>query len=143
MKTVVVNTKSIERKWYVIDASNMVLGRLSSTIANLLIGKTKPAYSPNQDHGDHVIVINASKVILTGRKAETKSYFRHSGFPGGEKIRPFKKQMELDPTAVIKLAVKGMVPKTTLGRQILSKLHVYAGDNHPHAAQKPEPFAIK
>ncbi|MFP4417821.1 MAG: 50S ribosomal protein L13 [Fibrobacterota bacterium] len=143
MKTVVVNTKSIERKWFVIDASDMVLGRLSSTIANLLMGKAKPAYSPNQDHGDYVIVTNADKVVLTGRKADTKTYFRHSGFPGGEKIRPYKKQMELDPTQVIKLAVKGMIPKTTLGRQILKKLHVYAGDNHPHAAQKPEPFAIK
>lgn len=138
MKTAVVNPKTIQRKWYIVDASDMILGRLASEVASTLIGKKKPAYSPNQDHGDYVIITNASKIRLTGRKAETKSYFRHSTYPGGEKFRSFQKQMELDPTKVVMGAIKGMVPKNTLGRQIMRKLHVYAGADHPHTAQQPE-----
>ncbi|MBD3321162.1 MAG: 50S ribosomal protein L13 [Chitinivibrionales bacterium] len=142
MKTVVMNHKEIARKWYLVDAKNKVLGRLASDIAGKLIGKNRPAYSPNQDHGDHIIVINADKVAVTGRKAEIKNYFRHSQYPGGEKIRSYKKQMELDSTRIIIHAVKGMVPKNTRGRAILKKLHVYSGESHPHEAQKPEPLSL-
>ncbi|ERP30914.1 50S ribosomal protein L13 [Chitinivibrio alkaliphilus] len=142
MKTKVFNHKTIERKWYVVDATDMVLGRMASKVAQLLIGKSKPAYSPNQDHGDHVIVINADKITLTGRKADSKYYFRHSTYPGGEKIRTFREQMELDSTKVIRDAVHGMVPKTALGRSIEKKLHVYAGSEHNQAAQKPEPITL-
>ena len=142
MKTVVVNTKSIERKWYVVDATDVVLGRLATKVANLLMGKGKPAYSPNQDHGDYIVVINAEKVVLTGNKENQKTYFRHSGFPGGEKIRSYKEQQEIDPTVIIKKAVHGMCPKTKLGRAIEKKLFVYAGDNHPHGAQKPETISL-
>lgn len=141
MKTIVVPTKGISRQWYVIDAANRVVGRLASVIAQTLMGKGKVAYSPNQDHGDYVIVINSDKVKFTGKKAEMKSYFRHSGYPGGKRQRPFKKQMALDSTQVIIHAVRGMVPKTKLGRDIMNKLHVYKDAVHPHAAQKPKPFA--
>ncbi|MGM0443579.1 MAG: 50S ribosomal protein L13 [Fibrobacterota bacterium] len=138
MKTEVFNHKAIERKWYLIDASDMVLGRLASKVAQLLIGKGKPAYSPNQDHGDHVVIVNADKIALTGKKDQMKTYFRHSTYPGGGKERSFREQMEKDSTKVVRDAVHGMVPKTTLGRAIEKKLHVYAGAEHPHAAQKPE-----
>lgn len=142
MKTVVVNTTDIERKWYVVDAQDVVLGRLASKVANLLMGKGKPAYSPNQDHGDNVIIINAEKVALTGKKEDMKTYFRHSGFPGGEKIRSYKEQQEVDATVIIKKAVHGMCPKTKLGRAIEKKLHVYTGAEHPHSAQKPETISL-
>jgi len=142
MKTVVINEKQIARKWYVVDATDMVIGRLASKVAGVLMGKGKPAYSPNQDHGDHIIIVNADKVRLTGTKAETKSYFRHSGYPGGEKTRSFKEQMAADSRKVVSHAVWGMIPKTTLGRQIFSKLHLYSGDTHPHTAQKPEALQL-
>jgi len=142
MKTAVINTNDIERKWYIVDATDVPLGRLASNVANLLIGKHKPAYSPNQDHGDNVVVVNCEKVQLTGNKAETKEYFRHSQYAGGGKFRSFKEQMELDPTQIIIHAVKGMVPKTKLGRAINKKLHVYAGESHPHAAQKPAEYEM-
>lgn len=142
MKTAVINTDSIARKWYIADATDLVLGRLASSTANILIGKSKPAYSPNQDHGDHVVIINADKIRLTGNKAETKEYFRHSGYAGGDKTRSFEEQMELDSSKVVIDAIKGMVPKTVLGRQILTKLHVYSGNDHPHAAQKPETITL-
>jgi large subunit ribosomal protein L13 len=137
MKTKVVNAKSIQRSWYVIDASDQVLGRLSSRIAQLIIGKGKTGYSPNQDHGDNVIVINAAKVRVTGNKASDKTYFRHSTYPGGLKQRTFNEQMKLDPVKIIKHAVWGMVPKKALGRKIYTKLHVYSDGNHKHSAQKP------
>ncbi len=142
MKTVVVNTTSIERKWYVVDAQDLVLGRISSKIASILMGKGKPAYSPNQDHGDFVVVVNADKIVLTGKKEDMKTYFRHSGYAGGEKIRSFKEQQALDASVVIKKAVHGMCPKTKLGRAIEKKLFVYAGAEHPHAAQKPETLSL-
>ncbi len=142
MKTLVINEKQIARKWYVVDATDMVIGRLASRVAGLLMGKGKPAYSPNQDHGDNIIIVNADKVQLTGTKADTKTYFRHSGYPGGEKIRSFKEQMDADSRKVVTHAVWGMLPKTTLGRQIFSKLHVYSGDTHPHTAQKPETLQL-
>lgn len=142
MKTTVINSTSIERKWYVVDAADVVLGRLSTKVANLLMGKGKPAYSPNQDHGDYVIIVNADKVALTGKKEDMKTYFRHSGYPGGEKIRSYKEQQELDATVIIKKAVHGMCPKTKLGRAIEKKLFVYEGTDHPHAAQKPETLSL-
>jgi len=142
MKTVVVNTDSIQRQWYVIDGGSLPLGRLASKVAQLLIGKGKVAYSPNQDHGDNIIVINSDKVKLTGKKPETKFYFRHSTYPGGAKFRSYKEQMALDSTQVIVHAVKGMVDKNARGRAILRKLHVYAGNTHPHSAQLPQPLSI-
>lgn len=142
MKTVVVNEKSIEREWLVVDASDQTLGRLASKTAQILIGKRKVAYSPNQDHGDYVIVINADKVKLTGVKPEIKEYFRHSHYPGGDKYRTFKEQMRLDSRKVIEHAVHGMVPKNALGRAIMRKLHVYAGSTHPHTAQQPKSVSI-
>jgi large subunit ribosomal protein L13 len=136
MKTVVVNEKGITRKWVVVDASTLTLGRLASKVANILIGKGKVAYSPNQDHGDYVIVINADKTKLSGTKPAVKEYFRHSTFPGGAKFRSFKEQMNLDSTKVIRHAVHGMVAKNALGRRIMKKLHVYKNADHPHAAQQ-------
>jgi large subunit ribosomal protein L13 len=142
MKTVVVNTSTISREWFVVDATNKVVGRLASTIAHMLIGKNKVAFSPNQDHGDNIIVINADKAKMTGKKTELKTYFRHSMYPGGKRERPYKKQMQLDSTKVIIHAVHGMVPKTKLGRAIMKKLHVYKNATHPHAAQQPKELSI-
>lgn len=143
MKTVVVNAKEIRRSWHVVDATGVPLGRLASTVAGILIGKDKPAYSPNQDHGDYVVIVNAARVALTGRKLDTKTYFRHSGHPGGVRIRTLKEMMESDPAWVVKEAVRGMVPRnTSRGRAILKKLHVYADGNHPHAAQKPQELTV-
>lgn len=142
MKTVVVNEDSIKREWLIVDAADQTLGRLASKIAQLLIGKGKTAYSPNQDHGDYIIVLNADKVKLTGTKAETKEYFRHSHYPGGDKYRSFKEQMALDSTRVIEHAVHGMVSKNARGRAIMRKLHVYSGATHPHTAQQPKAISI-
>ncbi|MFP4163141.1 MAG: 50S ribosomal protein L13 [Chitinispirillaceae bacterium] len=142
MKTVVVDTKSIKRDWYVVDAAEQTLGRLASKAAGVLMGKGKPAYSPNQDHGDHLIIVNADKVKLTGKKPETKTYFRHSRYPGGGKFRSFREQMERDSSQVITHAVHGMVSKNALGRAIMRKLHVYSGESHPHEAQKPKELKL-
>jgi large subunit ribosomal protein L13 len=142
MKTVVVPTKSIIREWYIVDAADKIVGRLASKIAGILIGKGKPAYSPNQDHGDYVVIINADKVKLTGKKAELKTYFRHTMYPGGQKHRPFKEQMAKDSTKVITHAIHGMVPKTKLGRAIMKKLHVYKGTEYPHVAQQPKALPV-
>ena len=142
MKTIVVDSRTISRAWYVVDATDQMIGRLASKVANILIGKGKVAYSPNQDHGDYVIVINAEKAKLSGTKMETKRYFRHSKYPGGEKFRSFKEQMALDPTKVIVHAVHGMVPKNALGRSIMTKLHVYKDAGNPHVAQKPTPITL-
>ncbi len=142
MKTIVVNTDEIAHDWYVVDAANKVVGRLASTLAQILIGKGKVAYSPNQDHGDHIIVINADKVKFTGRKPELKTYFRHSTYPGGKRQRPLKQQMAVDATQVIIHAVRGMVPKNKLGRSIMKKLHVYKTASHPHVSQKPKELSI-
>jgi large subunit ribosomal protein L13 len=142
MKTVVVNSKSIKHDWVIVDATNQMVGRLASKVATILIGKRKVAYSPNQDHGDFVIVINADKIKLSGKKPHTKRYFRHSQHPGGGKFRSFKEQMALDPTQVIRHAVHGMVSKNALGRSIMKKLHVYRNAEHPHAAQRPAPVSL-
>ena len=138
MATYVATKDSIERKWLVIDAEGMVLGRLATEVAKLLRGKHKPTYTPFLDTGDNVIVINASKVVLTGKKLDDKLYRHHSGFPGGMKEVDYRTLMAKNPEKAVELAVKGMLPKNTLGRQMFRKLHVYAGPEHEQAAQKPE-----
>ncbi len=140
MKTYSVKAGEIERDWYVVDAADQVLGRLATRIATVLRGKHKPIYSTHLDTGDYVVVVNAERVRLTGNKADQKEYFRHSGYMGGERFIPFRRLLDRHPDRVIKLAVKGMLPKNTLGRQMLGKLRVYAGPEHPHAPQHPRPF---
>ena len=137
-KTYVMKQSEIEKKWYLVDAEGKVLGRLATEISNMLRGKHKPAYSPNLDMGDNIIVINAEKVVLTGSKSQDKEYFSHSNYPGGEKFTNIKKYMKEKPEFVIMHAVKGMMPKTKLGKQLLGNLKIYEGSEHPHAAQKPE-----
>ena len=127
-----------EIKWYVVDADGQVLGRLASRIAQILRGKHDPGYTPHADLGYRVAVINAEKVVVTGKKREQKVYFRHSGYPGGDKYRTFNEQMEVSPEAIITAAVKGMVPKNRLGAKLMKGLKVYTGPNHPHQAQTPE-----
>ena len=136
-KTYSAKPLEVERKWYVIDATDMPLGRLAVAATNLLRGKTKPEFTPNVDTGDFVIVINAEKVIVTGKKETDKIYRHHTGFPGGLKEISFKALMEKDPRLAIEKAVKGMLPHNTLGAEQFTKLKVYAGSEHPHAAQKP------
>jgi large subunit ribosomal protein L13 len=131
------------RKWYVVDAKGKSLGRLASRIALVLSGKHKPTYTPNSDQGDHVIVLNAEQVRLTGKKVETKIKFRHSGYPGGAVYAPVKQLLQTRPERLVSLAVRGMLPKTHLGRKMLLKLNVYRGTEHPHAAQKPEPLPAR
>ena len=138
MKTYFYKGEYTDRKWYLVDAQGMVLGRLASKIALILRGKHKPIYAPYMDVGDFIIVINADKVRLTGRKAEKKIYYHHSGYPGGLKSISFKKLMKEKPERVLRLAVKGMLPKNSLGRKMFKKLKVYIGDKHPHLAQQPE-----
>lgn len=142
MKTYSVKAGEIERNWYVVDARGKVLGRLASEIARILRGKHKPIYSPHLDTGDFVVVINAGDIEVTGRKAEQKTYFRHSGYMGGEKHIPFQRMQDKHPERVIELAVKGMLPKNALGRQMRRKLRVYAGSEHPHQGQSPEPLTF-
>lgn len=131
-----------EKKWYVIDATDQVLGRLSAQIAAILRGKNKPTFAPHMDMGDYVIVINADKVVLTGNKLDQKVAYSHSGRPGGLKAVPYRTLMQKQPERVIEKAVKGMLPSNTLGREQYKKLHVYAGGEHPHGAQQPVPYEI-
>jgi len=140
MKTYVSSGKDLEkqRKWYVVDAAGMTVGRLASRVAPLLIGKHKPTYTPFLDLGDHVIVVNAAKVRLTGRKWEQKVYRHHSGYPGGLKEASAKKVLGEHPERIVEWAIKGMLPKTKLGKKMARKLKVYAGPDHPHEAQQPE-----
>lgn len=138
MKSFMANPANIERKWYVVDAEGKTLGRLAAEVAKVLRGKNKPTFTPHVDTGDHVIVVNADKVVFTGKKLEQKTYFRHSGYPGGTTFTTAGKMLATKPERVIEMAVKGMLPKNTLGHQMYRKLNVYAGPNHPHAAQKPE-----
>ena len=138
MKSYMASPATIERKWYVVDATDKTLGRLSSQIASVLRGKNKPTYTPSMDTGDYVIVVNADKIKVTGKKMDQKMYYRHSDYVGGMKEATLKEMMAKKPEGVIKLAVKGMLPKGPLGRQMIKKLHVYAGPEHAHAAQKPE-----
>lgn len=142
MKTYSVKAGEIERRWFVVDAEGKILGRIASEVARILRGKHKPTYTPHLDTGDFVVVLNADKVRLSGRKADQKTYFRHSGYMGGEKFIPFRTMLEKHPERVIELAVKGMLPKGALGRQMRKKLKVYAGTEHPHEAQQPEPLTF-
>ncbi len=129
-----------QREWFIVDANNQVLGRLSSNIARILRGKHKPTFAPHQDVGDFVVVINAEKVKLTGKKVEQKTYHRHSGYPGGMKEISFQRMIQKHPERVIENAVRLMLPKNVLGRKMIKKLKVYAGGNHPHQAQNPKPI---
>jgi large subunit ribosomal protein L13 len=140
MKTHTPKAEEIQRQWWVVDAANQPLGRLSSQVARILRGKHKPMYTPHLDTGDYVVVLNASQVKLTGKKADQKTYFRHSGYMGGEKLIPFKRMIQTHPERVVELAVKGMMPKNALGREMWKKLKVYAGDEHPHQGQAPQPL---
>jgi large subunit ribosomal protein L13 len=133
----------IKHDWHVIDAQGQVLGRIATQIAMLLRGKHKPTYTPHLAMGDFVIVLNADKVELTGKKANKKVYYRHTGYPGGLKTTPWKMMLAKHPDRIIRIAVKGMLPKTRLGRQLIRRLHVYAGDKHPHEAQQPKRYEIK
>ena len=137
MRTFSAKPHEVERSWFVVDAENQTLGRLASRIATVLRGKHKPIYTPHVDCGDYVVVINADKVRVTGRKMEQKMYYRHSGYPGGLRSVTLKKQLETFPERVLESAVRGMLPKNRLGRQMYKKLKVYAGPNHPHEAQQP------
>lgn len=137
-KTYVTKPLEIERKWYIVDAEGQTLGRLSSRIATILRGKHKPIYDPAVDCGDFVVVINADKIHVTGRKTDQKKYYRHSQYPGGLTTLTLREQLEKHPTRPVELAIKGMLPKTRLGRKMIKKLKVYAGSEHPHEAQSPE-----
>ena len=141
-KTLVPKLDDTEKKWYVVDAENQRLGRLATEIANVLRGKNKPTYTPHLDTGDYVIVVNAEKVVVTGKKSEQKLYRRHSGRPGGMKEETFAHLQGRIPERIIEKAVKGMLPKTSLGRSLFTNLKVYSGASHPHAAQKPEALNI-
>ena len=138
VKTFMANAETVERKWYVVDADGMPLGRLASQVAAILRGKNKPTFTPHFDTGDHVIVINAAKVVLTGKKLDQKNYYHHSGYPGGLKSTSYRKLLAEKPEFAVKHAVVGMLPKGPLGRQMARKLRVYAGAEHEHEAQKPE-----
>ncbi len=138
MKTFMASPSTIKRKWYVVDASAYTLGRLASEVASVLRGKNKPTFTPNMDTGDYVIVVNAEKVQVTGKKLDQKIYYRHSEYVGGMKETTLREMMEKKPQRVIELAVKGMLPKGPLGRAMFGKLHVYAGPDHKQQAQKPE-----
>lgn len=142
MRTYTPKPGEVTRAWHVIDASDVVLGRLASQTAVLLRGKHKPTFAPHVDTGDFVIIVNAEKVVLTGNKAQQKRAYRHSGYPGGLSSISYADLLAKDPRKVIEKAVRGMLPKNTLGRQQLSKLKVYSGAEHPHAAQQPVPFQI-
>ena len=142
MKTFMANAQNVERKWYVVDADGMVLGRLASQVANILRGKNKPTYTPHVDTGDHVIIINASKIVMTGKKLDQKIYYHHSGYAGGLKETKYRKLIEEKPEFAVRHAIVGMLPKGPLGRQMAKKLHVFAGAEHIHAAQKPVKFDL-
>ncbi len=142
MRTWVPGEGDIERKWFVVDATDLVLGRLATRVASVLKGKHRAEYTPHADCGDHVIVINADKVRVTGRKESDKIYYRHSGYAGGLKETTLAEQRERHPDRIITLAVKGMMPKTPLGRSMMKKLRVYAGGEHPHGAQQPTALEI-
>lgn len=143
MSTYVAKPSEIERKWFVVDAEGMVLGRLATEIATILRGKHKPEYTPFIDTGDFVIVVNADKVVLTGNKENQKVYRHHTGYPGGLKEVSYKRMLDKHPERILEAAVRGMLPKNSLGRQMYRKLKVYAGPNHQHQAQKPEVLELK
>jgi len=142
MSTLFPSKTNLQRSWYVLDAQDVVLGRLATKVAMMLMGKHKPTYTPFIDAGDHVVVINADKVRLTGNKEEDKNYYRHSGYPGGLKTTTAKKMRQTRPERMIKLAIQGMLPKSKMGKQMYRKLNVYAGPKHPHQAQQPAEIAV-
>jgi large subunit ribosomal protein L13 len=142
IKTYTPKLEEIQREWFVVDAKDQTLGRLASQIAHLLRGKHKPMFSPHMDVGDYVIVINCDKVRVTGRKLDQKRYYWHSGYPGGIKSRTLREQMDRYPERVIEAAVRGMLPKNSLGRKMIKKLKIYQGDSHHHEAQKPKVFEL-
>ena len=142
MKTFMASPSTIERKWYVVDATGYTLGRLASEVAKVLRGKNKPTYTPSMDTGDYVIVVNAEKITVTGKKLDDKVYYNHSGWVGGLKETTLREMLAKHPERVIEHAVKGMLPKGPLGREMYTKLHVYVGPDHKHAAQKPEAFTF-
>jgi large subunit ribosomal protein L13 len=142
MKTIYPDSKTIERKWYVVDAEGKTLGKVATNVAHVLRGKHRPYFSPDREVGDYVIVVNADKVDLTGRKKDQKMYYRHSGYLGGLKAFNFREMVRKNPIYPVEHAVKGMLPKNRLGRKILKNMKVYAGPDHPHAAQKPEKLEI-
>lgn len=142
MKTLLADSNKIERKWYVVDASQLPVGRLATELADILRGKSKPTFNPSQDMGDYVVVINSENVQLTGKKWEQKMYHRHSGYIGGIKSKTAKKLHEDEPTAIIYKAVAGMIPRTRMKKDILKKLFIYTGMEHPHAGQKPEELKL-
>lgn len=143
MKTIWTKEADVERSWYLVDAEGKTLGRLASQVAAILRGKHKPVYNPSQDMGDFVIVVNADKIHVTGRRMDQKKYYTHSGYVGGLKERTLRQMMEKTPERVIQLAVRGMLPKNVLGRKMIKKLKVYAGPDHPHGAQRPEPLELE
>jgi large subunit ribosomal protein L13 len=143
MKTYVANPQDRQRDWVVVDATGQTLGRLATQIADVLRGKRKPEYTPHVDTGDFVIVVNADKIVVTGNKLNDKLYHRHSGYPGGLKTRTLQQQLERRPEEVIRKAVKGMLPRNRLARRQITKLKVYAGPDHPHVAQQPQPMEIR
>ena len=138
MNSFMANPAKVERKWYVVDATGYTLGRLASEVAKVLRGKNKPAFTPHIDTGDYVVIVNAEKIKVTGKKLDQKIYYHHSEYVGGMKETTLREMLAKKPEKVVELAVKGMLPKGPLGRQMFTKLHVYAGPEHPHAAQKPE-----
>ena len=143
MSTFMAKASNVERQWYVIDAVNLVLGRLASQVAAMLRGKHKPTFTPHVDTGDYIIVVNAEKLVLTGKKLDQKMYRHHTGYPGGLKETTYRRLMATKPEFALKEAVRGMLPKGPLGYAMLKKLHVYAGPNHEHQAQKPVVFEVK
>ena len=143
MKTYTAKPGEIERRWYVVDAEGQNLGRLATRIADQLRGKNKPQFTPHVDTGDFVVVVNAEKIAVTGKKLDEKIYYRHSGYPGGLKQRTLREQLDRRPTEVLRLAVKGMLPKNKLAARQLTKLKIYAGPEHPHTAQAPEPLEVQ
>ena len=142
MKSFMANPSNIERKWFVVDAADKTLGRLAAEVAKVLRGKHKPTFTPHMDTGDHVIIINADKVVLSGKKLTQKIYFRHSGYLGGDSYVKAGDMLKKNPVRMVELAVKGMIPDTTIGRQALTRCRIYRGSEHNHAAQKPEKFDI-
>lgn len=142
MRTYTPKENEIEHAWWVVDAANRPLGRIATEIARVIRGKHKPMFTPHLDTGDYVVVVNASKVVLTGNKADQKTYFRHSGYMGGEQHIPYRRMLAAHPERIIEMAVKGMLPKNALGKNISKKLKVYAGAEHPHVGQQPQPLDI-
>jgi large subunit ribosomal protein L13 len=140
MKTWNAKAEDVERRWYVVDAEGQTLGRLATRIADTLRGKRKPEYTPHVDTGDYVVVVNAEKIAVTGKKMDDKLYYRHSGYPGGLRVRTLREQLDRRPTEVVRIAVKGMLPRNRLARRQITKLKVYTGPEHPHVAQNPEPL---